>query len=53
MVPKKAYADDVERKTPFVSSSLYKRVVENEELHPFFDLEVNTGKAVVKAESDL
>lgn len=36
-----------------VSSSLYKRVVENEELHPFFDLEVNTGKAVVKAESDL
>lgn len=36
-----------------VSSSLYKRVVENEELRPFFDLEVNTGKAVVKAESDL
>ena len=36
-----------------VSSSLYKRVVENEELHPFFDLEVNTGKAVVKADDNL
>ena len=36
-----------------VSSSLYKRVVENEELHPFFDLEVNTGKAMVKADDNL
>ena len=36
-----------------VSSSLYKRVVENEELHPFFALEVNTGKAVVKADDNL
>lgn len=36
-----------------ISSSLYKRVVENEELHPFFDLEVNTGKAMVKADDNL
>ena len=36
-----------------VSSSLYKRVVENEDLRPFFDLEVNTGKAAVKADDTL
>ena len=36
-----------------VSSSLYKRVVENEDQRPFFDLEVNTGKAVVRAEDTL
>ena len=35
------------------SSSLYKRIVENEDLRPFFDVEVNTGKAVVKADPDL
>lgn len=36
-----------------VSSSLYKRVVENEDLRPFFDLEVNTGKAAVRANDTL
>ena len=36
-----------------VSSSLYKRVVENEDLRPFFDLEVNTGNAAVKADDTL
>lgn len=36
-----------------VSSSLYKRVVENEDLRPFFDLEVNTGKAAVRADDTL
>ena len=36
-----------------VSSSLYKRVVENEDQRPFFDLEVNTGKAVVRAKDTL
>lgn len=36
-----------------VSSSLYKRVVENEDQRPFFDLEVNIGKAVVRAEDTL
>lgn len=35
------------------SSALYKRVVENEDLRPFFDLEVNTGKAVVRADDSL
>lgn len=35
------------------STSLYKRVAENEDLHPFFDLEVNTGKAAVRADDTL
>lgn len=35
------------------SSGMHKRMAENEELRPFFDLEVNTGKAVVKADDNL
>ena len=35
------------------STSLYKRVAENEDLHPFFDLEVNTGMAVLWADYTL
>ena len=36
-----------------ISSAVYGRGTENEDLRPFFDLEVNTGKAMVKADDNL
>lgn len=36
-----------------VSTALYNRNVQNQDVRPFFDLEVNTGKAVVMADDTL